>query len=85
MDMRTSFLALKHTGRPFNEVTAHSSLDSALNYSNKWSLEELSTFTGEDDSTCAEARLWVSRGKVLCNMTQQSIQRPKLGKGEANS
>ena len=89
MDMGTSFLALTHTGRSLDEVTAQSSLDFALRIFandldlNAWSLREISTITGGDGRTYTEAQLWDSCGKMLCSMTQQCILRPKLAKREA--
>ncbi len=86
MDMGTSFIALTHTGHALDEVAAQSSLDFSLRIFtndldlNAWSLREISTITGGDGRTYAEAQLWDSRGKMLCSMTQQCILRPKLAK-----
>ena len=89
MDMGTSFIPLTHTGRSLDEVSVQSSLDFALRVFtndvdlNAWCLREISTVAGGDGRTYTEAQLWDTRGKMLCNMTQQCILRPKLAKGEA--
>ena len=89
MDMGTSFLALVHTGRSLEEASAQSSLDFALRIFtndvdlNAWSLREMSTVTGGDGRTYAEAQVWDRHGRMVCNMTQQCILRPKVIKEEA--
>lgn len=86
MDMGTSFLALTHSGRSLDEVSAQSSLDFALRVFtndvdlNAWSLREMSTVAGGDGRTYAEVQLWDRDGKMICNMTQQCILRPKGAK-----
>lgn len=86
MDMGLSFVALAHTGQSLDAVSAQSSLDFALRVFtndvdlNDWSLREISTVTGGDGRTYTEAQVWDSRGKMMCNMTQQSILRPKQAK-----
>ena len=89
MDMGTSFLPLVHNGQSLTEVAAQSSLDFALRIFtndvdlNTWSLREMSTVTGGDGRTYTEVQVWDSRGRMLCNMTQQSILRPKMAKTSA--
>lgn len=86
MDMGTSFLPLVHNGQSLDEAAAQSSLDFALRIFtndvdlNAWSLREMSTVTGGDGRTYTEMQVWNSDGKMLCNMTQQSILRPKVRK-----
>ena len=80
MDM--GMLAL--TGRSMDEVGSQSSLEFALRvFSNEldlnaWCLRELSTVVGGDGRTYNEAQVWDGRGRMLCNMTQQCLLRPKL-------
>ena len=80
MDM--GMLAL--TGRSMDEVRSQSSLEFALRVFtndlnlNAWCLRELSTVAGGDGRTYNEAQVWDERGKMLCNMTQQCLLRPKL-------
>ena len=89
MDMGTSFIALTHSGKSLDQVSAQSSLDFALRiYTNDvdlnaWSFREITTITGGDGRTYAEVQVWDSRGKMLCNMTQQCILRPKPSEGIA--
>lgn len=86
MDMGTSFLPLVHNGQSLNDVAAQSSLDFALRIFknhvdlNAWNLREISTVTGGDGRTYTEAQVWDSEGTMVCNMTQQSILRPKISK-----
>ena len=89
MDMGLSFTPLVHTGQSLEDVTAQSSLDFALRIFtndvdlNSWNLREISTVTGGDGRTYTEAEVWDTHGRMLCNMTQQCILRPKLPKAEA--
>ena len=84
LDMTLTFLPLIHTGRPLAEAPVLSSLEFAFRIFsndvdlNKWHLRELSTITGGEGRTYTEAQVWDSRGKMICNMTQQSILRPKI-------
>ena len=86
MDMGLSFVPLVHNGQSLDEVTAQSSLDFALRiFSNEvdlntWNLREINTVTGGDGRTYTEAHVWNSDGKMVCNMTQQCILRPKTNK-----
>ena len=89
IDMGTSFLPLAHNGQSLDEVAAQSSLDFALRVFkndvdlNAWSFREMSTVTGGDGRTYTEMQVWDDSGKMLCNMTQQCILRPKLAKEAA--
>ena len=80
MDM--GMLAL--TGVAMDEVRSQSSLEFALRVFtnhldlNAWCLRELSTVVGGDGRTYNEAQVWDGSGKMLCNMTQQCLLRPKL-------
>ena len=84
IDMATSFLPLVHNGRSLTDAGAQSSLDFAFRVFandvnlNEWQLRELSTITGGDGRTYTEAQVWDQDGKMVCNMTQQSILRPKI-------
>lgn len=86
MDMGTSFLPLVHDGQSLDEVAAQSSLDFALRIFkndldlNAWNLREMSTITGGAGRTYTEVQVWDSEGVMVCNMTQQSILRPKINK-----
>ncbi|MCJ1454469.1 hypothetical protein MMC28_004822 [Mycoblastus sanguinarius] len=86
MDMGTSFLPLVHNGQSLAEVGAQSSLEFALRVFvnklnlNTWLLRELSTVAGGEGRTYTEAQLWDRGGKMVCNMTQQCILRPKVEK-----
>lgn len=88
-DMGNSFLPLVHNGQSLDDVAAQSSLDFALRVFtndvdlNAWSFREMSTITGGDGRTYTEAQVWDSRGRMLCNMTEQSILRPKVFQGAA--
>ena len=72
------------TGRSMDEVRDQASLEFALRVFtngldlNAWCLRELSTVVGGDGRTYNEAQVWDARGKMLCNMTQQCLLRPKL-------
>ena len=80
MDM--GMLAL--TGRSMDEVRSQASLEFALRVFtngldlNGWCLRELSTVAGGNGRIYGEAQVWDGRGKMLCNMTQQCLLRPKL-------
>ena len=92
MDMGISFIPLVHSGRTLMEAGAQSSLDFALRVFvnggeggvdlNAWNLREMSTVTGGEGRTYTEARVWDEKGRMLCNMTQQCILRPKLKVGD---
>ena len=84
MDMGTSLLPVVHNGQSLDEVAAQSSLDFALRIFkndvdlNAWNLREMSTITGGNGRTYTEVQVWDSEGTMVCNMTQQSILRPKI-------
>lgn len=86
MDMGTSLLAVVHNGQSLDEVAAQSSLDFALRIFkndvdlNAWNLREMSTITGGNGRTYTEVQVWDSKGTMVCNMTQQSILRPRIVK-----
>lgn len=86
MDMGLSFMPFVHNGQSLDEAAAQSSLDFALRIFtngvdlNAWNLRELSTLTGGDGRTYSEAQVWDGNGRMVCNMTQQSILRPMVKK-----
>ena len=86
MDMGTSFLPLVHNGQSLDDVAVQSSLDFALRIFkndldlNAWNLREMSTITGGAGRTYTEVQVWDRKGVMVCNMTQQSILRPKIYK-----
>ncbi|CAF9941516.1 hypothetical protein IMSHALPRED_002764 [Imshaugia aleurites] len=86
MDMGLSFVPLAHTEQALDEVAAQSSLDFALRIFtnevdlNTWNMREWSTVVGGDGRTYTEVEVWDRDGKMLCNMTQQCILRPKMNK-----
>lgn len=47
---------------------------------NEWNLREWSTVTGGEGRTYTEASVWDGSGRMVCNMTQQCILRPKAQK-----
>lgn len=83
MDMGTSFLPLTHVGQSLAEAGVQSSLDFAFRVFvndvdlNEWNLRELRTVTGGEGRTYTEGRVWDKRGKMVSNMSQQCILRPK--------
>ena len=91
MDMDISFLPLVHSGSSLTEAGVQSSLDFALRVFvnggqggvdlNAWNLRELSTVTGGEGRTYTEARVWDEKSRMVCNMTQQCILRPKVKAG----
>lgn len=86
MDMGLSFLPLVLNDQSLADAAAQSSLDFALRIFandvdlNAWHLREITTLAGGDGRTYSEAQVWDSDGRMLCNMTQQSILRPKTEK-----
>ena len=91
MDMGISFIPLVHSGSSLTEAGVQGSLDFALRVFvnggkggvdlNAWNLREMSTVTGGEGRTYTEARVWDEKGKMVCNMTQQCILRPKMKVG----
>ena len=89
MDMATSFIPLVHSGSTLMEAGVQSSLDFAMRMFvnggeggvdlNEWNLREWTTVTGGEGRTYTELRVWDLKGRMLGNMTQQSILRPKKG------
>ena len=84
MDMGISFIPLVHSGQSLTEVGVQSSLEFALRIFvndldlNAWNLREMTTVTGGDGRTYTESRVWDANGRMVSNMTQQCILRPKL-------
>ena len=87
MDGAISFAPLVFTGMFLDDAAACSSLDFALRvFSNdvrgeEWGLKEIRTYVGAGGRTFSEGRLWDEEGRCIASMTQQSILRPKKGKG----
>lgn len=83
LDAYLSFLPLTHSGMFLEDAAACASLDFAMRIFssdwnlNDWNLRELKTIAGDDGRTYSEARVWDKSGKLVANMTQQSILRPK--------
>ncbi|KAI8663850.1 hypothetical protein NCS55_00890900 [Fusarium keratoplasticum] len=83
MDGFLSFLPLAHSRMFLDDAEACSSLDFALRLFavdlnlNDWNLRELRTISGGNGRTYSEARVWNQEGKLIANMTQQSVLRPK--------
>jgi len=84
LDMSLTFLPLVHSGQSLvDDVSALLSLDFAFRVFtndvdlNAWHLRELSTVAGGEGRTYTEAQVWDGSGRMVCNMTQQSILRPK--------
>jgi acyl-CoA thioesterase len=93
MDGAISFVPLMHDHKFLDDAGACSSLDFAMRVFdhdvdfNEWHLHEMKTIAGAGGRTFSEARLWDERGKLIANMSQQSIMRPKPtqdSKGRAN-
>lgn len=82
MDGALSFIPLINSSMSLREASACSSLDFALRIFtndidiNEWHFRELKTVAGGDGRTYSESRLWDRAGKLVANMTQQSILRP---------
>lgn len=82
MDGALSFIPLSHSSMTLREAGACSSLDFALrvfsnNFDiNEWHFREFKTVAGGEGRTYSESRLWDRSGKLVANMTQQSILRP---------
>ena len=83
MDGSLSFIPLLHDHKWLGDAGACSSLDFAMRIFdhdvdfNQWHLHEMKTIAGAGGRTYSEARLWDERGKLIANMSQQSIMRPK--------
>lgn len=88
MDSFLAFSPLVFTHRFVDDCESAGSLDFALRFFqtgdkidfNKWHLRELNTVAAAEGRSYSEARLWNEDGVLVCNMTQQSILRPKKGK-----
>ncbi|KAL5416237.1 hypothetical protein PMIN03_002274 [Paraphaeosphaeria minitans] len=82
MDAALSFIPLTHSSMSLRDATACSSLDFALRIFaydidiNDWHFREFKTVVGGEGRTYSESRLWNEAGKMVANMTQQSILRP---------
>jgi len=83
MDGALSFVPLTHSTMSLADAGACSSLDFALRLFvndvdiNEWHFREYRTVTGGNGRTYSESRLWDAKGRMVANMTQQSILRPK--------
>ncbi|PYH47649.1 thioesterase family protein [Aspergillus saccharolyticus JOP 1030-1] len=83
LDAYLSFLALAHSGRFLDDAGACASLDFTMRVFSadwdlrSWLLREMKTVSGADGRTYSEARVWNQAGKLVANMTQMSILRPK--------
>jgi acyl-CoA thioesterase II len=82
MDGALSFVPLMHNHQYLDDAGACSSLDFAMRLFdnevdfNQWHLHEMKTVAGAEGRTFSEARLYNEQGKLVANMTQQSIMRP---------
>jgi acyl-CoA thioesterase II len=82
MDGAISFIPLTHNKLFLSDVKACSSLDFALRFFdndpdfNNWHLREISTVTGGGGRTYSTSRLFNEAGKLVAEMSQQSIMRP---------
>lgn len=85
MDAALSFVPLNHSGRSLAEAGAQSSLDFALRVFgnavdvNEWCMREMTTVAGGDGRTYSEAKVWERGGRMVAEMSQQCILRPKKG------
>ncbi|RAH86627.1 acyl-CoA thioesterase II [Aspergillus japonicus CBS 114.51] len=83
LDAFLSFLPLAHSGMFLDDAGACASLDFSMRVFSsdwgleKWHLRELKTVAGADGRTYTEARMWDQSGRLVANMTQQCILRPK--------
>ncbi|WAO91658.1 Hypothetical protein NCS54_00913800 [Fusarium falciforme] len=83
LDGSLSFTPLAHSSMPLEAAGACSSLDFALRIFvnevdlNEWNFKEIKTIAGGDGRAYSEARLWDNEGRMIANMTQQCILRPK--------
>ncbi|OAG08789.1 Thioesterase/thiol ester dehydrase-isomerase [Paraphaeosphaeria sporulosa] len=81
MDGALSFIPLTHSSMSLRDAAACSSLDFALRIFthdidiNDWHFREFKTVVGGEGRTYSESRLWDRAGKMVANMTQQSILR----------
>ncbi|KAJ0426758.1 thioesterase-like superfamily-domain-containing protein [Aspergillus carlsbadensis] len=88
LDGYLSFLAGMHNHMFLDDAAACASLDFSVRvFSNdfdltQWNLREMKTVAGGEGRTYSEARLWNGQGRLVANMTQQSILRP-FGKTKA--
>jgi acyl-CoA thioesterase len=92
MDGALSFVPLMHNHQYLDDAGACSSLDFAMRLFaddvdfNQWHLHEMRTVVGSLGRTFSEAKLFNERGKLVANMTQQSIMRSKpVSKGKDKS
>jgi acyl-CoA thioesterase II len=85
MDAALSFLPLTHNHLFLDDAGACSSLDFALRVFDNhvdignWHLREMRTTTAREGRTYSAARIWDEQGKMVAEMTQQSILRTKPG------
>jgi acyl-CoA thioesterase II len=82
LDGYVSFLAGMHNHMFLDDAAACASLDFALRVFSsewdltQWNLREMKSVAGGEGRTYSEARLWNMEGRLVANMTQQSILRP---------
>jgi acyl-CoA thioesterase len=82
LDGYLSFLAGMHNHMFLDDTAACASLDFAMRvFSSRldltqWNLREMKSVVGGEGRTYSEARLWNAEGRLVANMTQQSILRP---------
>ncbi|KAF2102155.1 hypothetical protein NA57DRAFT_64730 [Rhizodiscina lignyota] len=87
MDCFLAFSPLVFTHRSFFDAAAVGSIDFAFRLFERndkidfsqWHLREVVTVAAAEGRTYSEARLWNEDGKIIANMTQQSILRPLPG------
>jgi acyl-CoA thioesterase II len=82
LDGYLSFLAGMHNHMFLDDAAACASLDFAMRVFSsqwdltQWNLREMKSVAGGEGRTYSEARLWNAEGRLVANMTQQSILRP---------
>ena len=84
MDAGLAFIPLVHSKKFLDDAGACSTLDFSfrvfvndLNV-NEWLFREIKTATGGSGRTFVESTVWDEKGRMVANMTQQNILRPKL-------
>jgi acyl-CoA thioesterase II len=83
LDGAIAFVPILHSHMGLMDVAACSSLDFAIRLFvgdvdlNEWHVKEMKTVAGGEGRTYSEARIWDQTGRMVANLTQQSILRPK--------
>ncbi|RDW64382.1 acyl-CoA thioesterase [Aspergillus mulundensis] len=86
LDAYLTFMPLTHSGMFLDDVAACATLDFAIRIFSdefdltEWMLRELKTVAGGCGRTYTESRVWNREGRLVANMSQQSILRPKTRK-----